>query len=324
MLSDMSAGLLTIDDTGHFNSGMSRYLHHILVLFESAGAYSFAADFARLTVAAAPYDHLESFEDYKDEIVSSLFAAELRCSRYVPAYAALTLFSNEKLQKSSAIAWTDAILGQGSLPRLEARETIHLLQKLPLDFHPHVARVADNHLIMLAQKQASVPGLSSRIWSIDNGTDYVKILYALRVGRHDYRGALSVLMDRLRLIKKSSRARNDPGATALRHTLLALINTLSCVAPDEAYILTPITDSKADTTDGQWDAEGRDLGTGWKPRERIIITLEDLRREYQELLDKCSRIERGDFDFDPGPEDEEDGSEFEGATITNGMDAMEF
>jgi nuclear pore complex protein Nup160 len=324
MLSDMSAGLLTIDDTDHFNSGMSRYFHHILALFESAEAYSFAADFARLAVAAAPHDHLDCFEDYKDEIVSSLFAAELRCSRYVPAYAALTLFSNEKLQKSSAIAWTDAILGQRSLPRLEAGETIHLLQKLPLDLHPHVARVADDHLTMLAQKQASVPGLSSRIWSSDNGTDYVKILYTLRVGRHDYRGALSVLMDRLRLIKKSGQARNDPGATALRHTLLALINTLSCVAPDEAYILTPITDSKADTTTGQWDAEGRDLGTGWKPRKRIIITLEDLRREYQQLLDKCSRIERGDFDFDPGTEDEEGGSEFEGATITNGMDAMEF
>lgn len=325
MLSDMSAGLLTIDDTDHFNSGVSRYLQHVLSLFESANAYSFAADFARLTLAALPQDPFEEIGGFQDEILSSLFTAELHCSRYTPAYAALTQLSNEQLQEKSAIVWTDAILSRRSLPRLEATETLKLFQTLPLDLHPRIARVVDDHLTKLAQKQAQVPGLSSRMWSTDVGIDYLKILYALRVGRQDYRGAISVLMDRLRLVKKSSQARNDPRAAVLRSTLLALINTLSCVAPDEAYVVTPIVQDMADAMDIQQDGEGRDMETGWKARKRIIITLEDLRREYQQLLDKCSRIERGDFDFDADTEDEDDETGFKSAIVsTNGVDAMEF
>ena len=321
MLNDMSAGLLTVGDTDHFHNGICRYLQHIFILFESAGAYSFAADFARLTLTALSHDHSEGAGEYEDDILSSLFAAELHCSRYTSAYTALTQLSNEQIQETSTRVWADAILGRRSLPRLETTEAIQLLQRLPIDLHPYIARVIDDHLAALAQEQGSVPGLSSRTWARDHGMDYLKILYALRVGRQDYRGASCLLMDRLHLIKKSSQARNDPRATVLRHTLLGLINTLSCVAPEEAYIVTPIRESMADTISVHRDAEGRDMETGWKPRKRTIITLEDLRQEYQHLLDRCSRIERGEFGFGAGTEDEDDESEAEGAT--NGEDVMD-
>lgn len=324
MLNDMSAGLLTVEDTEHFNSGVARYSQHVLGLFESAGAHSFAADFARLTLAALSYDGLDKEEGWQDNILSSLFAAELQCSRYTAAYTALTQLRNVDLQRNSTKAWIDAILGRQSLPRLEATESVQLLQRLPLDLHPLIARVIDEHLTSLAQQQTSVPGLSSRMWTSENEIDYWKILYALRVNRQDYRGGVSLLMNRLHLVKKSSQAKNDPQATALRHTLLALINALSCVAPDEAYILTPVNENSANSKNIQRDSEGRDLETGWKPRKRIIVTLEDLRREYQQLLDRCSRIERGDFDFDAGTRGEGSESEFDGETITNGVDAMEF
>jgi nuclear pore complex protein Nup160 len=324
MLSEMSAGLLSIEDTDHFNSGLSPYFQHVLSLFESAAGYSFAADFARLALAAIPHNLSEDRAETQDDILSSLFTAELNCSRYAAAYTALTQLTDVQLQETSAMVWIDAILGQKTLPRLEATESIRLLQRLPLDLHPHIARVVDDHLTALAQKQASIPGQSGRIWPNENGMDYLKILHALRVRRQDYRGAVSVLLDRLHLVKKSSQARNDPRAIVLRHTLLALINALSCVAPDEAYILTPIRESMPNTTNVNLDPEGRDMETGWKTRKRVIITLEDLRREYQQLLDKCSRIERGDFDFDAGSEDEEDESEFVGASGTNGVVAMEF
>jgi hypothetical protein len=325
MLSDMAAGLLTVDDTEHFHSGLGPYLQHILKLFKSVEAYSFAADFARLALAAWANEPSHQAEEQQDDLLSNLFAAEVHCGRYNAAYTALTQLSNRTRQESSAIAWINAILGRESSPRLEATETVQLLQRLPLDLHAHIIRVVDDHLTTLAQNQASVPGLSRGMWSSDNGTDYLKILYALRVGRQDYRGAISVLMDRLHVIKKSSKARNDPQAMALRHTLLALINILSCVAPDEAYIVTPVRDSITDTMHIIRDSQGRDMETGWKDRKRIIITLEDVRREYQQLLDKCSRIERGDFVFEADAvDDEEEESEVEGAEATNGVDAMEF
>lgn len=323
MLSDMSAGLLTVDDTDYFHRGISRYLQHILALFETAEAHSFAADFARLALATLPHDHSERGADERDDILSSLFAAELQCARYLPAYVALTQLGNEQLQESSAIAWADAVLGRSALPRLSARDTISLLRGLPLDLLPRIARVVEGHLTTLARKQTSVPEVSSRIWSNDNGPDYLRILYALRMGRQDYRGAVSVLIDRLHLVKRSSQAKNDPQATILRTTLLAIINILSCVAPDEAYVLTQVRGSMANTVNAQRDPEGRDMDTGWKTRKRIILTLGDLRREYQRLLDKCSRIERGDFDFDAATEDEEEESDWEPSMGTNGADAME-
>jgi nuclear pore complex protein Nup160 len=323
MLSEMSAGLLTTEDAENFNSGVCRYFQHILSLFESAEAYSFAADFARLALAAVPHDQSERAVENQDNISSRLFAAELRCSRYAQAYTVLTQFSDMQLQGSATTAWIDAILGRDSPPNFEETDSIRLLQRLPLDLHPHIARVVDDHLSTLAEKQVSIPGLPSRDWSNEKGVDYLRILYALRIGRQDYRGAVSVLMERLYLVKGSGQARNDSGARVLKHTLLALINDLSCVAPDEAYIVAPVRESMTKTMEVDRDPEGRDLETGWKRRRRIVITMEDLRREYQQLLDKCSRIERGDFDFDAGSEEEDEDSDFEGAG-TNGVDSMEF
>ena len=68
--------------------------------------------------------------------------------------------------------------------------------------------------------------------------------------------------------------------------------------------------------------------TGIKDRlltiERMVITIDDLRREYQQLLDRCSRIERGDFDFDMDEQESEDeAGGVPGEDGTGGGDAME-
>jgi nuclear pore complex protein Nup160 len=100
------------------------------------------------------------------------------------------------------------------------------------------------------------------------------------------------------LIKRSNQARNDPEATQLRHALLVLINALSCVAADEAYLLTE--EKESPKTNGMMvrSSGGAADSNGGSTRRRIVVTLNDLRKEYQQLLDKCSRIERGDFDFE--------------------------
>ena len=150
MLSEMSAGLLTIEDTDNFNSGTTRYFEHIVSLFESAESSSFAADFARLALAALPYDHSREAAGDEDDMLARLFAAELRCSRYLQAYTALSQLGDEKLQKRSATAWIDAILGRNSLARVEATDCIRVLQRLPIDLHPHLGRVVDDNLTRLA------------------------------------------------------------------------------------------------------------------------------------------------------------------------------
>jgi nuclear pore complex protein Nup160 len=164
--------------------------------------------------------------------------------------------------------------------------------------HPTIARHFDQHLLSLAKK----PSAS------DAKLDHLSVMHTVRLSQHDHRGAVIVLYDRLKLIRKSGRARSDPSATALRHVLLGLINLMSCVAPDEAYVLVDVDDHKSADTEDERDANSLKM----KKRRRVIITLDDLRKEYQAVLDKCSRIERGDFDFGVVDDEDED------------MDDMEF
>ena len=326
MLTDMSAGLLNMDDADHFNHGILSYFQHVASLFTRNKAYSFAADFARLALAATQQGQNDRKESDLENILCDLFAAEIQGCRYMAAFAALTQIQNAELQERLSSAWLDAVLGINLRRRLlEPTSIIALLQSLSLDLHPIIAQVIDNRLATLAQKQVSTrePAGHGYPWSPErSGLDYIKILYALRLSQHDYRGAIPVMMARLRLVKRSNQARNDPQAVELRHNLLALINVMSCVAPDEAYIISSIAEenlassrfSSSNTTTTQNSRDGispapapapapapdsnkRDIQSGWKPRKKMIITLDHLRHEYQQLLDQCSRIERGDFEF---------------------------
>lgn len=323
----LSAGLLSMIEAEFFNNGMPAYLHHVATLFESAKAYNEAAQFAHLTLQALQAGQKDPVPNFRSEVLSRLFNAELRLSRFDRAYAALVELPDPALQRSSVILLVNSILNQQS-STLDARGAVKTLQSLPWWMHAHLPRLMDQHLMSLAQKQTSA-GVTSSGWSTADGSlDYLGIIYALRVAQKDYRGALTVLYDRLRLVRRSGKARHDPQATALRHVLLSLINVMACVDPEEAYVLADAeTDDKArpapkankEQTNG--DAKSH-------KRRRIIITLGDLRKEYQQILDKCSRIERGDFDFEVDGETDEEDEELPDQSRLNISlhtgDAMEF
>lgn len=129
------------------------------------------------------------------------------------------------------------------------------------------------------------------------------MLYTLRVSQKNHGGTVSVLYDRLRLLRKSSRVRNDPQATALRHILLALINLMASVSPEEAYIIVDVDDQKRSERDSHTEDQTTE-SLQMNKRRRVVVTLEDLKREYQDVLDRCSRVERGDFDFEIEEDDE--------------------
>ena len=48
------------------------------------------------------------------------------------------------------------------------------------------------------------------------------------------------------------------------------------------------------------------MDIGSRKKRRVIVTLDDVRREYQKVLDRCSRIERGDWEFGALDSDEAD------------------
>ena len=121
---------------------------------------------------------------------------------------------------------------------------------------------------------------------------------------------------------------DDPESKELRQELLALINLLACVERSNAYILVDVEDddNRSRNSNVSWgggndgsvfndspipgrkgstssptaspvlrsDSRG---GSKQQQEKRIVVTLEDLRREYQSELDRVSRIERGDYEF---------------------------
>ncbi len=328
----LSAGLLSMIEAEYFNNGLPLYLHHITTLFETAKAYTEAAHFTHLSLEALQAGVKEPVQNFRAEVLSRQFNAELELSRFDRAYAALVQLPDPALQRPSVTALINGIL-DFSASISGPQGAVRTLQSLPWAMYPHLARQMEQHLISLSKNQSTISN-----WSISNGKlDYLSLLHAIRVSQKDYRGAVTVLHDRLKLIRKSGRARHDPQGMDLRHVLLALINLMSSVQPEEAYIIVEVDDQKtmSNGANGDDNAEHDDLQM--KKRRRVIITLDDLRKEYQAVLDKCSRIERGDFDFevDDDEEDDEDVDEFAAdqslsrlnlskASSRSGGDAMEF
>lgn len=296
-LSTMSFGFVRQVEIDSFYHGTPRYLRHILDLFDAMGAYAQSSVFARAALqAVTPEQKLPAA--FRTEVLSRLFTANLQLSRYRDAFDTITQFTDTALQKTCASALVTAIIN-ASRTATSVQTAILTLQSLPWSLHPRLAKQLDDQLNILAKKQKSIATDDGPFNSAESSVDYLKIVHAIRLAQGDYRGAVTALYERLRLVERQGRLRADPQSTVLRHALLALINVMTCVPADEAYIL----------TDGEERQENKSNGEAGKrqtKRRRIIVTLADLRREYQQVLDRCARIERGDFGFSDGEEDDDD------------------
>ncbi|KAL9618004.1 MAG: hypothetical protein Q9160_007252 [Pyrenula sp. 1 TL-2023] len=300
-----SAGLISALESDSFFHGLPRFYHHILALFEKAKAYSYVADFAHLGLQSLSRSQSAS-DALQLELLTRLVTAELQCCNYIAAYTAISRLPKKALQKSSLRKLIESIVSTTGVAPNE-NQALSLLKALPIGLDSNLNIILDDTLSSFARKQSTVSISSEGRRPQTNTTDFIGLLCAHRVGRNDFRGSVSVLLDRLNRIKGIGRARNDPQAVELRRAYLYLINTLASVAPEDAYIMSEISVSEQD---------GRD-----KKRRRIIVTLEDVRREYQALLDRCSRIERGDYEFyvdGEGAEDSEGDDEMEVDSTTKG------
>lgn len=120
---------------------------------------------------------------------------------------------------------------------------------------------------------------------VAGGIPYHQILYSWRITRNDYRGAASVLLDKIHKLRAAGEGDKLTGEDALdtpvtRHYLL-LINALSCVDPKQAWVFSEVPD----------------VG---KEGKRRVVTLTDVRRAYQEELDRIAAIQNNQFGFEEG------------------------
>ena len=133
--------------------------------------------------------------------------------------------------------------------------------------------------------------LCQKTLNIASGPPYHQILYSFRISRNNFRGAASILHERLQRLKTTSTKIHDPADESLTQCYLMIINTLSSVSKEDAYIL---AEQRIEATGGppQWG-----IGQGKKLLKRQIITLDTLRKEYQAELDRVAAIESGQFPF---------------------------
>jgi hypothetical protein len=126
--------------------------------------------------------------------------------------------------------------------------------------------------------------------NLGSGPPYHHILYSFRISRGNFRGAATVLHERLQRLKTTSAQIHDPSDESLTQCYLMIINTLSSVNKDEAYIL---AEKRIDEVGPpQWG-----IGQARNILKRQIVTLDTLRKEYQAELDRVAAIENGNFPF---------------------------
>ncbi|ORY60134.1 nucleoporin Nup120/160-domain-containing protein [Pseudomassariella vexata] len=261
-----SSGLLDDTEWNLFNAGMPQYYAHVVSLFEKQKAHSHVVEFARLALQFVN-THTHDAALLRTEIQSRLFSAAVNISHFDLAHSTLVAMSDYALQHSSLRMLIQRMC-----------DNLHNSELVDLPF-PNLENAVDEILAQKCQIATDVV----------TGIPYHQILYAWRIKRNDYRGAAAILLDRIQKLRQVGEADQPTGDdvldTAVTRQYLMLINVLSCVETKQAWIATE-----------QSDANGIS--------KRKVVTLADLRREYQAELDRIAAIQNNQFGF--SAEDEMD------------------
>ncbi len=307
-----SSSLLDDTEWNLLNSGLPNYYSHIVNLFDRQKAYSFVIRFARIALQFAQAPGHEGAA-VRTELQSRMFSAATAIAYYDVAHSTLLSMSDEALQHSY-------------LTRLieKMSETGQNAELVSLPFSGLQNSVDD---ILLKKCRATR--------DVINDTPYHQILYAWRIAHNDYRGGAAILLDRLQKLRAIGEAdklgADDSLDTQVTKQYLLLINALSCVTSKEAYILEDVPlgdDSEKGVEDSDADASldelaqaldaEQALGGGreedavlkeamkkfsrayiQETQPRRIVTLPDLRKQYQQELDRIVAIQNNQFGFAP-------------------------
>ncbi|KAM3467005.1 hypothetical protein MY5147_000331 [Beauveria neobassiana] len=256
-----SSGLLDETEWAMFNSGLPRYYSHIVALFDSHKAYSYVIEFARLAMqfTSARPDR----GSVKAEMLTRQFSAALATCQFELAHTTLLSIEDRALRSSSLRLLVDKMC-----------ETGHNSELVALPF-PGLQQDVDDFLAKRCRNAADV---------VHGGAHYHQVLYAWRIKRQNMRGAAWVLLDRIQKLKLAGEADKITGDdvldTPVTRQYLLLINALSCVEPKQAWVFD----------------EAVDNATGL-PKKRTVVSLADVRKQYQDELDRIAAIQNNQFGF---------------------------
>ncbi|EPE06288.1 dna repair protein rad51 [Ophiostoma piceae UAMH 11346] len=302
-----------------------------------------------------PSAEAASLSSTRTEMLSRLFTAAAALSRFDVAHSALISMGQPILPAGAASASTpsspSSLTGSGAATALQRSGLRYLVERMcetgevaSLLALPFPASLRDAVDDVLEHKCRAA-------MEVVRGTPWHYILYSWRVAHNDYRGAASVLLDRLHKLQQAGEgdkflatmgaaglgdddASDDILDTPVTRQYLMLINTLSCVEPKQAWIYTedPMgappssatrtkppydlgilssvesSDSPKETTettetppkdhkDSPMASFLKKAAAAQRPAWRKVVTLADLRKQYQAELDRIAAIQNNQFEF---------------------------
>ena len=247
------------------NGGLAKYYSHIAALYERYKAYSYVVEFARLAIQFLGLKPDSTLT--KTDMISRLFNAAVATSHFDLAHSSLQSLKDTALRNSSLRKLVDKMC-----------ETYHNTELVSLPF-PGMQQEVDD---ILAQRCKNVLDVQ--------GIQYHQVLYSWRIKRKNYRGAASVLLDRIQKLKMSGEgdriASDDILDTPVTRQYLLLINALSCVEAKQAWIFDEGTANLERNGDGE--------------TKRRVVSLADIRKQYQGELDRIAAIQNNQFGFEAG------------------------
>lgn len=261
-----SCGLLGETEWNLLNSGQAMYYSHIVALYESQKAYSYVVDFARLAMQFLGI--VKDSASIKVEMLSRLFNAALATSQFELAHTSLLSIKDDALKHSCLRKLVDKMC-----------ETYHNIELVSLPF-PGMQQDVDDMLDYRCRNATDVV----------QGFPYHQVLYSWRIKRNNYRGAASVLLDRIQKLKLAGEGDKITGDdvldTPVTRQYLLLINALSCVAAKQAWIFDEGAPALHQNGDGG--------------SKRKVVSLADIRKQYQDELDRIAAIQNNQFGFEAG------------------------
>lgn len=260
-----SSGLLDEMEWALLNAGLPRYYSHIVALYDSQKAYSYVVEFARLAMqfTSAHPDR----GSVKAEMLTRQFSAALATCQFELAHTTLLSIKDQALRSSSLRLLTDKMC-----------ETCHNSELVALPF-PGMQQEVDEFLAKRCRNATDVV----------HGAQYHQVLYAWRIKRQNMRGAAWVLLDRIQKLKLAGEGDKITGDdvldTPVTRQYLLLINALSCVDPKQAWVFDEGVIGAVDEATGL-------------PKKRTVVSLADVRKQYQDELDRIAAIQNNQFGFE--------------------------
>jgi nuclear pore complex protein Nup160 len=278
-----SHNLLSSLEAAYLGQDLPTYYSHILTLFDISKCPSWVSSFAHLALQFTPKTDTEQ----SASLLSALVHSSLSTCDHDSAYAALIQHPDPPSLIPTLIT---AMLTDNKAAKL-------IGFPFPPDLHPAI----DSFLLQKARSSPIDPRHDSLPLSAYH------ILSSWRLRHHNAQGAAAALLERLQRLPESyalatatATATATAGATttngerdAVLEDYLAVINLLSCAG--EGWVLSGGKESR-----GSGAGIGAAAGVGGVVTKRKVVTLEDVRKTYQDELDRRSVMENGRFGFGLG------------------------